>query len=214
MQPRLLLLAAGSLLTLACVQAAAGDDEGSGAAAQTVDAGAPDADADAATVDIAPFSIGEVADEPKIRFAVDDGAPVDAIETTVVDPSFTGLTTAFQGYTPIQGGLPAVNVQLGRARAPLAKGTYACEAGEAVAVLVREDGNRMTFVKNGPSRACTVVVDDVVDQVLPSRLPDGKTAVAQKVVGHFEATVGARDDAASPTNVLRGAFATKVIVVK
>jgi hypothetical protein len=110
----------------------------------------------------------------------------------------------------VVGGKPGVYFEVGRVGAQgIGKGTYDCARSEAIVIVVPVGEKQMTAVRGGPSRPCTIVIEDQKsDPVLVSAL--GSRVLFQRVVGRFEAVVGSRDDAASPTHVVRGAFATKL----
>ena len=176
----------------------------------TADGGDAEAGGDAgARAAIPAFVLGDVGDVPRLRFAIDDGDVVAAIETSVPSSSSVERKLAMQGFSPVAGGKPAVYFEVGRAGdLTMAAGTYDCARNEALAMMVPVGDKQMTAVQGGPSRPCTIVIEDQKSDPVVTG-PLGMGSVAQRLVGRFEAVVGARNDPASPTHVIRGAFATR-----
>ncbi|HVH47159.1 MAG TPA: hypothetical protein VM925_32680, partial [Labilithrix sp.] len=66
---------------------------------------------------------------------------------------------------------------------------------------------KLTVVDGGPQRPCKVAIDDLQELQLKS----SRTKVFRHVVGHVEAEVGPRGDAAAPTKTIRATFAVSVV---
>jgi hypothetical protein len=205
----------GALVVLAgCSDALRSDGGEISESAYTSDGGDAEASresgADAgARAAIASFGLGDVGDAPKLKFAIDDGDVVTAIETSSASSSSVDRKLAMQGFSPVVGGKPGVYFEVGRAGARgIPVGTYDCAHSEGVVVVVPVGEKQMTVVRGGASRPCTIVIEDEKsDPVLSGA--QGASLLFQRLVGRFEAVVGSRDDAASPTHVVRGVFAMK-----
>lgn len=175
------------------------------------------ADGDAGGVEVPRYGDPDIALAPKMRWSIDGAAVTEGLEPKL---TIAGDERRFvlQGQTPALGGKPVVYVEFGRGAAFVAPGTYTCAALEAVVLTIDDapDGDggkapqkRMTAVKNGPSRPCTVTIDQATELVdTPAfQAIHPKPRSWKRVLGHVEATVGSRDDAASPTASVRIAFA-------
>jgi hypothetical protein len=210
------LFALASLAACSVGSSASDDSIVAGESNYTSEAGAPASDASAtsdATVEVAPFVIADASSvTPKLRFSVDGAPAVDAY-----DPQWTTLISGtdrrfkLQGATPVQGGKPVFYVEFGRGAAFIEKGTYDCAASEVIALIVDTDGTKkLTVVDGAAQRACKVVIDDAVDFV-PLAGIGARPRSWRNVIGHVEATVGDRTNAASETKSVRAAFAVSVI---
>lgn len=201
---------------VACTGADADVDPGAAAqeANYTSDAGdagdagdASDA-APSSPVEVGAFTLADVGPTPKLRFSYDGSAAVDAIQTEWVTAiSGTDRRFRLQGATPVAGGKPVFAMEFGRGAALIEKTTYDCASTQAVVVIVDRDGTKkITAVQGGPQRACKVVIDDLREA--PRLSPTAKPT--WHVVGHVEADVGPREDAAAPAKSVRATFAAWV----
>lgn len=174
------------------------------------DGGAADASGTNAPVEVAPFSIDEVASTPELRFSYDGAPPVDALQTaweTVI--SHADRRFKLQGATPVLGGKPVFFMEFGRGQAFIEKGTYDCAQMEAIVGIIGTDGAKeLTLVAGASQRACKVIIDEAVDVDVTTGV---RPRSFRKVVGRVEAEVGPRADGAAPAKILRAAFAASVI---
>lgn len=151
------------------------------------------------------FSTSDVTDTPRIRFSLDDGPIIEPIAAVVV-PSTDTHPLAIQGRDA--AAYPAVYFEVGRGAGALRSGVYGCAEGEAAALVLLSDRDRLDTVETS---TCTVTIDVLASERVSLSVPvdapfapQGGASVErlrQRILGRVDALVV--DPGPGPSEVRR-----------
>jgi hypothetical protein len=219
------------LLTMGAVVACTAGEEtgntGSADQAFTDEAGAP-----VPLAEVPSYAVEEVKPNLKMRWSLDGAPVVEGLTQDGVSPILSGYPRRYQlaAVAPSPDHKPVIIMEFGRGDERIRPGDYDCNVGAApeAVVVVRENQPQdqlITVVTGAPQRPCKVHIEAVQSRldilgctsehrdearcIHASAMPDSNSDM-RWVRGRFEATVGRKDDAASPTRNIRGAFAFMV----
>lgn len=157
------------------------------------------------------FSASDVTDPPRVRFSLDDGPVVEPTAAVVVS-STDARPLAIQGRDG--AGYPAVYFEAGRGAGALRSGVHGCAEGEAAALVLLSNRDRLDTVETS---TCTVTIDVVASERVslpvpvdaPFAPPAGASVerLRQRLIGRVEALVAAPGAGSSETRRLRITYA-------
>jgi len=181
------------------------DAPANAAAAPATDAGAPSTPTPAAITPVPAFTDADIGIKPRLRFAIDNAAPVDAAGVTL-DIVISGADRRFKvtGGTPAApSSRPVVYTEFGRGAALVEPGIYDCASLQAVVLMVKPDGSKLSTVQPGAQRRCQVVIDQATNVVSSG----GLVRSVRRVTGHFDADLGPHQSVGGTAATVSGAFA-------
>ena len=186
---------------------APGTSDNDGTPAQS-DAGSPTPATQAApiTPPVPAFTDSDIGIKPRLRFAIDGAAPVEGASVSL-DIVVSGADRRFKvtGGTPgAPNARPVVYAEFGRGTALVEPGTYDCASLQAVVLIVKADGSKLSTVQPGAQRRCQVVVD----QATVVTASGGLVRSVKRVTAHFDADLGPHQSVGGTVSTVSGAFAS------
>jgi hypothetical protein len=171
------------------------------------DAGAPSTPTPVAPITpVPPYTDGDIGLKPRLRFSIDGVAPVEAAGVTL-EIVISGADRRFKvtGGTPAApSSRPVVYAEFGKGAALVEPGIYDCATLQAVVVMVKPDGSKLSTVQPGPQRRCQVVVD----QATVVTASGGLVRSVKRVTAHFDADLGPHQSVGGTVSTVSGALAS------